>query len=266
MKFPRHELRHTADPLDKRRYKGGDAPAPVNSSTGSPITTNIDRRMALQDAVVLGDGASAGNISRTNVDTTLSLDGRSYTNASSTAFTDASSRDNSNRSSNAYTDASQLDNSNRSSNAYTDARNYTDGSNHAYSDSSVRNTDSHAVTYAADAMVLQTLASDMPDAMKAMLGAGADVINRAGGAVVNLNRDSIAANTASFDSVVNFGAGAIDKIINASIQTSKIGNDLAAQAVASYQPDSKNNADTAKYAMYAAAGLVALVLINGKKS
>ena len=124
----------------------------------------------------------------------------------------------------------------------------------------------YSVVYAADAEVLKTLSGTLTDAVKFMTSAGTEVINRAGGSIVNLNRDSIAANTKSFDSVVQFGASAIDKIIDASVKTSQIGNDLAAQAVASYQPDSKNNADTAKYAMYAAAGLVALVLINGKKS
>ena len=170
---------------------GGDEP----SNSNSPITTNTDRRMALQDGVVLGDGATAGSISR--YDSTTSND--------------------------------------------------------------------NSVTYAADAMVLQTLAETMPDAVRAMTNAGADVISRAGGAVVNLNRDSINANSQSFDSVVNFGARAIDRIIDASVSTTKVGNSLAAQAVASFQPAEKNNADTMKYAMFAAAGLVAVVLLKGAK-
>ena len=161
MKPQRHELRHTANPLDRRLFKGGSS-----DSSGSPTTNNTDRRMALSGSVALGDGASAGSITST--------------------------------------------------------------------------------TYAADAMVLQTLAETMPDAVKALASAGADVINRAGGAVVDLNRDSIAANTRSFDHVVNFGSQAIDKIIDASIKTSAAGNQLAAQAVASYQPAEKNNADTLK--------------------
>lgn len=37
MKFPLRELRHTADPLDKRRYKG-------SSSESNPVTTNTDAR------------------------------------------------------------------------------------------------------------------------------------------------------------------------------------------------------------------------------
>ena len=150
--------------------------------------------------------------------------------------------------------------------ALNDAVSVGDGSN-VYGDVTRNTTDFNtdmSVVYAADADVLKTLAGTLPDAVNFMVNAGADVINRAGGAVVDLNRDSIKANSKSFDSVVNFGSSAIDKIIDASVKTSQIGNDLAAQAVASYQPDSKNNADTAKYAMFAAAGLVALVLLKGK--
>lgn len=191
MKFLRHELRHTADPLDRRLYKGGSSTA-----TGNPVTTNTDRRMALSDAVALGDGAMAGDITRIN-------------------------------------STSNVDNS---------------------------------VTYAADAMVLQTLAGTMPDAVRAMTSAGADVIKSAGGSIVDMNRDSLAANSRSFDSVVDFGSRAIDRIIDASVKTAQVGNDLAAQAVASYQPDAKNSADTMKYGMYAAAALVAVVILKGKKA
>jgi len=170
------ELRHSADPLDTRCYKGG------SSTANSPTTSNLDRRSALSGSVQLADGANAGSISN--------------------------------------------------------------------------------VTYAADALVLQTMAENMPDAVKAMASMGADVINRAGGAVVDLNRDSLTANTRSFDSVVNFGAQAIDKLIDAGVKTTEVGNSLAAQAVASYQPAEKNSADTMKYGMYAAAALVAVVLLN----
>lgn len=205
MKHLRFELRHTADPTDRRAYKGGSS-----TSTGNPITTNTDRRQALSDAVSVGDGSLVGgDVTRNNYDSTA----YSYSDASRTSFSD------------------------------------------------------NSVTYAADAAVLQTLAGTLPDAVNFMVNAGADVIKSAGGSIVNLNRDSIAANTKSFDSVVEFGSAAIDKIMNASMKTASMGNDLAAKAVASYQPDSKNNADTAKYAMFAAAGLVALVLINnGKKA
>lgn len=123
-----------------------------------------------------------------------------------------------------------------------------------------------SITNSADALVLQTMAETMPDAVKALTSMGADVINRAGGSVVDLNRDSLAANSKSFDSVVNFGALAIDKLIDASVKTTEVGNSLAAQAVASYQPAEKNNADTMKYGIYAAAALVAVVMLNKGKS
>lgn len=183
MIFKRWELRHTADPLDRRAYKGGGG---GSSTANSPTTSNTDRRMALQGSVALGDGASAGSIT--------------------------------------------------------------------------------SITNSADAMVLQTLAENMPDAVRAMTSAGADVIKSAGGSIVNLNRDSLNANSKSFDSVVNFGALAIDKLIDASVKTTEVGNTLAAQAVASFQPAEKNEADTMKYGMFAAAALVAVVMINKGKS
>lgn len=121
------------------------------------------------------------------------------------------------------------------------------------------------VTSSADADVLKTLAESMPDAVKALSSAGADVINRAGGAVVDLNRDSIAANTKSFDSVVNFGAQAIDKLIDASVQTAATGNALASQAVQSFKPSENSNADAMKWGLIAAAAVAAAVVLRSSK-
>lgn len=125
----------------------------------------------------------------------------------------------------------------------------------------------------ADAQVLQTLANSMPDAVKALSSAGADVIQRAGGAVVDMNRDSIAANSKSFDSVVNFGADAIDKLIEASVKTAETGNALAAQAVqtgnnlagqavSAFKPSENSNADALKWGLIAAAGVAAAVVLS----
>jgi hypothetical protein len=134
----------------------------------------------------------------------------------------------------------------------------------AYTDNT-RAYDDHSVTYAADAQVLQTLAENMPDAVRAMADAGADVINRAGGAVVNLNKDSVTANSRSFDSVVDFGAQAIDRLIDASVKTTETGTALASQAVQSFTPTENKNADAMKWGLIAAAGAVALVILGKNK-
>jgi hypothetical protein len=115
----------------------------------------------------------------------------------------------------------------------------------------------------ADADVLKTLAESMPDAVKALSSAGADVIKRAGASVVDMNRDSIAANTKSFDSVVNFGAQAIDKLIDASVKTTETGTALASQAVQSFQPTENSNADAMKWGLIAAAAVAAAVVLRG---
>lgn len=121
------------------------------------------------------------------------------------------------------------------------------------------------VSNSADAEVLRTLAETMPDAVRALSDAGADVINRAGGAVVDMNRDSIAANTKSFDSVVDFGAQAIDKLIDASVKTAQTGNALASQAVQSFMPSENKNADAMKWGLIAAAGVAAVVILGKNK-
>lgn len=122
-----------------------------------------------------------------------------------------------------------------------------------------------ATIYAADAEVLRTLAGTLPDAAVAMTHAGADVIERAGGSIVNMNRDSIEANRQSFDSVVSFGADAIDRIIDASVETSKAGNALASQAVSSFKPTENANADALKWGLLAAAGVAGAIILKGAK-
>ncbi len=117
---------------------------------------------------------------------------------------------------------------------------------------------SYSTTYAADAQVLQTLAENMPDAVRAMASAGADVIKSAGGSIVDMNRDSVAANSKSFDSVVSLGAAAVDKLIDAS-------TGLADKAIGAYQPPEKSNADALKWGLIAAVGIAAATLIGNQK-
>lgn len=117
---------------------------------------------------------------------------------------------------------------------------------------------------AADAHVLETLADSLPDAVRFMAASGADVINNVGGAVVDLNRDSLKANSASFDHVLEFGANAVDKLIDASTKTNAAGVALAGAALQNYAPDPAKDAQIQKWAIVAAAGVVAIVML-GKK-
>lgn len=104
--------------------------------------------------------------------------------------------------------------------------------------------------------------SNSTDAVRAIASAGADVINRAGGAVVDLNKDSIAANSANFDAVVDLGASAIDRLIDASVETTRVGNALAGEAVSAFKPVEGANADVVKYGLVAAAAVAAAVILN----
>jgi hypothetical protein len=124
-------------------------------------------------------------------------------------------------------------------------------------------------TSQADAEVLRTLANNMPDAMRALGQAGATIIKDAGGAVVDLNRDSVAANTKAWDSTLHFGAQAVDDVIDMmgksfgiASENIKAGNAIASQAIDKFQPTENANADIGKYAMFAAAAVAAAVLLS----
>lgn len=96
------------------------------------------------------------------------------------------------------------------------------------------------------------------DAVKAMVAAGDDTIGKVGGAIVDLNRDTVAAQTKSFDSLVRAGAGLVDKLIDTNAATTS-------GVVAAFKPVEGANADVAKWgAIAAAAGAVALVLLKGR--
>ncbi|MEZ2296479.1 hypothetical protein [Variovorax sp. RCC_210] len=115
--------------------------------------------------------------------------------------------------------------------------------------------------YSADAEVLKTLAGTLPDAVTALGQMSATTLRDVGGAVVNLNKDSIAANSKAWDSTLQFGANVVDKMID---QMSE-GYALAGKAVDSFTPTENKNADIGKYAMLAAAAVAAVVLLKGSK-
>lgn len=127
--------------------------------------------------------------------------------------------------------------------------------------SSSLNMTTNSVTYAADAAVLQTLANSIPDAAVALGQMSATTLRDVGGAVVNLNKDSIDANTKAWDSTLQFGSATVDKLID---QMSE-GYGLASKVVDSFTPTENKNADIGKYAMWAAAAVAAAVLLKETK-
>lgn len=118
-----------------------------------------------------------------------------------------------------------------------------------------------SVTYAADAEVLNTLAQTMPDAVRALSQMGATVLRDVGGAVVDLNADSLAQNRQMFDATTARGAAMVDSVIDSMAQ----GFGLASEAIKKFQPTDNANADIGKYAMLAAAAVAAAVLLGKSK-
>lgn len=115
------------------------------------------------------------------------------------------------------------------------------------------------VTYAADAAVLQTLAGTIPDAAVALGQLGATTLRDVGGAVVDLNKDSLAANSKAWDDTLQLSASLVDK----QIAQMAAGFGLAEKVVDKFQPTDNANADIGKYAMIAV-GCVALAVIFWK--
>lgn len=93
------------------------------------------------------------------------------------------------------------------------------------------------------------------DAVKAVANLGADVIKTTGGAIVDLNRDSVQANATAWDSTLKTSAALVDRLIDASTT-------VGTAAVASYEPTDNKNADTLKWAAIAGAAVVALQFLK----
>ncbi|WP_137860558.1 hypothetical protein [Variovorax sp. 3P27G3] len=174
----RWELRHCADPLETRLYKGGGGTS--SSATLQTTTINSDSRAVLQDAVQVG----------ANAQSTVNFN-----------------------------------------------------------------------TSQADAEVMRTLAENIPDAMVALGQAGATIIKDAGGSVIDLNKDSVAANSKAWDATLQAGVSIVDK----AIESMQAGYGLADKAIEKFQPTDNANADIGKYAMLAAAAVAAAVLLSKDK-
>jgi len=113
----------------------------------------------------------------------------------------------------------------------------------------------------ADSEVLKSLGGNLSDAVAALGQMSATTLRDVGGSVVNLNKDSLAANSKAWDSTLQFGAGVVDKLID---QMSE-GYGLAGKAIDSFTPTENKNADIGKYAMWAAAAVAAAVILKGSK-
>lgn len=116
-------------------------------------------------------------------------------------------------------------------------------------------------TSAADAEVLKTLATSIPDSAVALGQLSATTLRDVGGAVVDMNKDSLAANTKAWDSTLMYGSEMIDKIMDNMSE----GYGLASKAIDSFAPTENKNADIGKYAMLAAAAVAAAVLLGKSK-
>lgn len=112
-----------------------------------------------------------------------------------------------------------------------------------------------------DGEVLKTLAGEQGDAVKALAQMGATVLKDAGGSVVDLQRDSITANSKAWDSTLEYGSAMVDKIIDNMSE----GYGIATKAIDKFQPTENANADIGKYAMIAAAVVAGVVLLKDSK-
>lgn len=97
------------------------------------------------------------------------------------------------------------------------------------------------------------------DAVKAISNMGADALKTIGGSIVELNKDSVAANVTAWDTTVKTSADLVDKLID---NVSK-GYDVANTAISSFQPSENKASDTSlKLGMIAAAAVAATILLG----
>lgn len=101
-----------------------------------------------------------------------------------------------------------------------------------------------------------TINVNSSDAIKAIASMGADTINRAGAAVVELNQASLQANVTAWDKTVTAGAALVDKLIESNTQTTNA-------VVEKFQPQENRREETLQTAaIAAAAGLAAIYLLK----
>lgn len=97
------------------------------------------------------------------------------------------------------------------------------------------------------------------DAVKAIANMGAEVLKTVGGSVVDLNKDSVAANVTAWDTTVKTSAALVDKLIDNASKS----YDVATTAISSFQPaENKANDTSLKLGMIAAAAVAATILLS----
>lgn len=132
------------------------------------------------------------------------------------------------------------------------------GDSSSASSSSTTNTDNRNVTESGTAISGSsgTFSINSSDAVKAIAAMGADTINKAGAAVVELNKASLDANVSTWDKTVTAGAALVDRIIDANMQTTNA-------VVERFQPQESRREETLQTAAIAAAvGLAAVYLLK----
>lgn len=98
-----------------------------------------------------------------------------------------------------------------------------------------------------------------PDVVKAIAQLGTDAIARSGEAIVQLNKQSQAANVTAWDTTVTKGAELVDHLIN----QVGAGFQLSAAAIDKFQPtDNKTQDVSLKLGMIAAAAVAATILLT----
>lgn len=117
------------------------------------------------------------------------------------------------------------------------------------------------VNNSTDGEVMKEIAAGQSDAIKFLTQAGATLVKDAGGAIVDLNRDSITANTKAWDSTLDHGSAMVDSIIDSMSE----GWGVAQSAIDKFQPTENKNADIGKYAMVAVAVVAAVVFMKDVK-
>lgn len=104
-----------------------------------------------------------------------------------------------------------------------------------------------------------TVTVNSTDAVQAVANLGADALKSVGGAIVELNKTTTAAQVTSWDNTVKAGLGLVDKLIDKSTST-------AEAAISSFQPaENKSNDTSLKLGMIAAAGVAATLLLSKMK-
>jgi threonine dehydrogenase-like Zn-dependent dehydrogenase len=114
----------------------------------------------------------------------------------------------------------------------------------------------------ANAGLLRGLASEQTDAVKLMSAMGYDTLRSMGGSATNILETAGQNTRLASEHMLDATEGVIDKLLTASGRSSDQAAQLAASAIASYQPAESKAGDALKYGAIAAAAVVALAFLK----